>query len=63
MKYLKVTKGDGVSQRARDPAVAAGRGGEGARAAEGARAGGDGRSTGSGKNAGDSRVAGSGGDG
>ena len=68
MKYLKVTKGDGVSQRARDPAVAAGRGGEGGRGtgsggnAEGARAGGDGRSTGSGKNAGDSRVAGSGGD-
>ena len=74
MKYLKVTKGDGVSQRARDPAVAADQGGEGGRGAgnaggtgsggnaEGARAGGDGRSTGSGKNAGDSRVAGSGGD-
>ena len=74
MKYLKVTKGDGVSQHARDPAVAADQGGEGGRGAgnaggtgsggnaEGARAGGDGRSTGSGKNAGDSRVAGSGGD-
>lgn len=65
MKYLKVTKGDGVSQRARDPAVAAGRGGEGGRGAGNAGGAGSGRSGGSAEGAraaGDSRGAGSGGD-
>ena len=76
MKYLKVTKGDGVSRRARGPAGAAGRGGEGTRAAdgagdgksagsggnaEGARAGGNAEGTGSRKSAGGSGAAGSGG--
>ena len=56
MKYLKVTTGDGVSRRARGPAGAAGRGGEGARAADGA---GDGKSAGSGGNAEGARAGGS----
>ena len=55
MKYLKVTKGDGVSRRARGPAGAAGRGGEGARGADGA---GDGKSAGSGGNAEGARAGG-----
>lgn len=55
MKYLKVTKGDGVSRCARGPAGAAGRGGEGTRAADGA---GDGKSAGSGGNAEGARAGG-----